>query len=192
MKLITQSTRSCAALAATLLIAGLPLLAACGDTPAGPTPTAASSQPPQDFSVVYEWREGSLPPPYHYEYTVKVGPGTEGTMALRPDYPSDNVPTWTESFAVTGEQMQQLYKTVVDEKLLRDPWPQSDDISVGGSTQWAVITSGDKQAQTPIEPLVGDRAMLNAFYDQVKSLVPKATWDKLMAQREEYKNAREP
>jgi hypothetical protein len=185
MKPTRLDRRSFAAMALALTLLGLPMLSACGDTP-------LPSQMPQDFSVTYEWREGSLPPPHHYEYTVAVGPGAQGKMSLRPDYPSDAVPVWSENFTVTGDQMQALYKTVRDKNLFRDPWPKKDDGRVGGSNHWAVITSGGKQSQTPTEPHDSDQATLNEFYEQVKALVPKQTWNKLMAQREEYKNAREP
>ena len=34
--------------------------------PATATPVIPADRP-ADFTVTYDWREGSLPPPYHYE-----------------------------------------------------------------------------------------------------------------------------
>ncbi|HUT36408.1 MAG TPA: hypothetical protein VNE39_23175 [Planctomycetota bacterium] len=51
---------------------------------------------PADFGFRYDWREGSLPPPYHYEYTISVSPEGEGTIVFRPDYPEHDVPAWEE------------------------------------------------------------------------------------------------
>ena len=60
---------------------------------------------PDDFGVEYEWREGSLPPPYHYEYTVIIKPSSQSEIVLTPDYPSITVPKWTEFFKVEEQGM---------------------------------------------------------------------------------------
>src|SRR4051812_20811553 len=48
-------------------------------------PTAVSvetppAQRPADFSLTYDWRAGSMPPPFHYEYTVSISPDGEGKV----------------------------------------------------------------------------------------------------------------
>ena len=41
--------------------------------------------PPADFALRYEFREGSLPPPAHYEYSIRIGPGGRGTFSRHSD-----------------------------------------------------------------------------------------------------------
>jgi hypothetical protein len=162
-------------------------LAAC-DSPVGPTPTATTpvGQVPQDFSVTYEWRAGTMPPPHHYEYTVVVGADGKGSVIFRPDYPSDKVPTWTETFAVGDEEIRGLYSLVVEKNMLRDNWRELDSPPVGGSVEWAEIRASSKEHRVPIALEVGDSTVAAELYEHVKSLVPQATWDKLMSQRDEY------
>ncbi|HEX8221302.1 MAG TPA: hypothetical protein VF914_19085 [Chloroflexia bacterium] len=173
-------------------------LAACnqagldGATPtpaqARPTPTPGDKMqpPPADFSVQYEWRAGSMPPPYHYEYTIRVGPGAQGQIVYRPDYESKGVPTWTETITVTSQQLAGLYALVVDRKLLRENWGRVQDPPVGGSVQWAEITAGGKTYKIPTQLQGFQESAAAHLYEAVKALVPQATWDKLEAQREQY------
>jgi hypothetical protein len=72
---------------------------------------------PNDFGVEYSWREGSLPPPYHYEYTVIIKPSSLGEIALTPDYPSTTVPKWTEYFNVEEQALNDLYRVMVENGL---------------------------------------------------------------------------
>jgi hypothetical protein len=146
----------------------------------------SAQEMPQDFSATYEWRAGSMPPPHHYEYTVVVGADGKGTVIFRPDYPSDKVPTWTETFSVSDEDVRALYKLVVDKNMLRDNWRELGSPPVGGSVEWAVIKASGEEHEIPSALEAGDAAVAGELYKEVKSLVPQATWDKLMAQRDEY------
>ena len=141
---------------------------------------------PADFSVRYEWRAGSMPPPYHYEYSIRIGPGAQGQIAYRPDYESDGVPTWTETIDLTGQQLTNLYNLVVDRKLLREKWGGVENPPVGGSVQWAEITAGGKTYRIPTQLQGLQESAAAHLYDAVKALVPRETWDKLEAQREQY------
>ena len=51
-----------------LTLLPLALLACSLFGPKGPDMTTR----PADFSALYHWSEGSLPPPYHYEYSIYV------------------------------------------------------------------------------------------------------------------------
>ncbi|HET6262151.1 MAG TPA: hypothetical protein VFG99_07910, partial [Chloroflexia bacterium] len=123
---------------------------------------------------------------YHYEYTIRVGPGSEGQIVYLPDYQSEGVPTWTESITVTSRQLGDLYALVVDRKLLREKWGRVQDPPVGGSVQWAEITAGGKKYKVPTQLQGLQESAAESLYEAVKALVPQATWDKLEAQREQY------
>src|SRR5690554_3169233 len=68
------------------------------EPPSMPSEPVTNPAVPADFQIEYEWHEGSLPPPYHYEYTIRIGPGAQGEIVFLPDYPSDDTPVWTEPF----------------------------------------------------------------------------------------------
>ena len=42
---------------------------------------------PADFHLVYNWAEGSLPPPYHYAYVIEVEADGAGVIRMTADYP---------------------------------------------------------------------------------------------------------
>ena len=156
--------------------------------PATPISTPVSVDPtqhPADFSVTYNWRAGSMPPPFHYEYTVTIGSDGEGRIEYTPDYPSDKVPTWTETFFVSKAQMDDLYSEVVKRNLLRILWIEGERL-VGGATEWAEIKSNGTEHKIPTFLQAGDQASVQDFYATVKGLVPQETWDKLEAQRQTY------
>ena len=110
---------------AVLMIAGRPgpllavaMLAACALT-------TVAAETPDDLLITYEWREGSLPPPYHYAYTFRLEADGAGEVTLVPDYPWADVPVWTEPFAVSRAEVDSLYATMVAQGLLRECWRQS-------------------------------------------------------------------
>src|SRR5690242_18655655 len=71
---------------AILLLMVATIFSACDvQQPASPTPGAATMTPPKpsvpvDLALTYEYRAGSMPPPYHDEYTVTIGPGPNGNV----------------------------------------------------------------------------------------------------------------
>ena len=63
---------------------------------------------PEDFTLQYDWCAGSMPPPYHYEYTIRIGPDLQGEIVFHPDYPGLGAPEWIESFDVAEESLDVL------------------------------------------------------------------------------------
>ena len=127
-----------------------------------------------------------MPPPFHYEYTVIIGPGTEGKVVYRPDYPSDKVPTWTETFPVTVEQLDSLYDLALAQNIFSTNWRQAQNIPVGGSVEWADISADGKHVSIPSFPQSPTDVAAGEIFGAARALVPKAAWDKLEAQRTEY------
>ena len=169
----------------TFLLILLPILSAC-DVSGTPTPTQPQSAP-ADLSLTYEYRAGSMPPPFHNEYTVVIGPGTTGQVTYRPDYPSDTTPTWTEVLTPTTAQLNDLYTLILENNLLRDNWRSLGDPPVGGSVEWATITANGKSHSIPTALEPADEQEAQALYEFVtKTLVPQSVWDRLEAQRAQY------
>jgi hypothetical protein len=124
------------------------LILATGCTAMNPTPDPLDSRP-ADFKVVYDWQEGSLPPPYHYEYTITLAPDGQGQIVMVPDYAFSNPPTWTETFTVTPAQLDQFYRLLIDKGLFTQRWQAQADPPVGGSYDSLKITAHGQQIAIP-------------------------------------------
>ncbi|HUT36405.1 MAG TPA: hypothetical protein VNE39_23160 [Planctomycetota bacterium] len=139
---------------------------------------------PADFGLRYDWREGSLPPPYHYEYTICVSPAGEGTIVFRPDYPEEGAPAWEERFRVSGQALDELHKMMVERRVTADAvWetaPESDH--VGGALEWLEVVAGGERYVVPSD-LLHPEAM-GPVYAFIRGLVPEAIWARLRARHE--------
>ena len=141
---------------------------------------------PDDFGVEYEWRAGSLPPPYHYSYTVIIKPSCQSEIVLIPDYSSITVPKWTESFKVEDQGLNDLYRVMVENGLFTQKWRQLDKAPVGGSSQTLVVTAQGKRFKVE-DYLVSEQQVSAAeMYAAVRALVPKDIWERLQARRQQY------
>jgi hypothetical protein len=143
-------------------------------------------QRPADFQVVYEWREGSLPPPYHYEYTIRFLPDGAAEMTLTPDYPSEGVPVWTESFTLTPDALDELYAVLVKQKLFTRSWQEEDDPPVGGSVEWITVTANGSQVRLPAFVIPDQQKAVWLIYAAVNELVPAEVRQRLEDLRQEY------
>ena len=141
---------------------------------------------PDDFGVEYEWREGSLPPPYHYEYTVIIKPSGRGEIVLTPDYPSTIVPKWTEYFKVEEQGLNDLYRVMVENGLFTRKWRQLDTAPVGGSNQTLVVTAQGKRIKVEDYVVTEQQVSAKVMYAAVQALVPKEIWERLQARRQQY------
>lgn len=179
---------------AVLLLVIANIFTACDvQRPSSPTPGAATMTPakssaPADLALTYEYRAGSMPPPYHDEYTVTIGPGPTGNLVYRPDYPSDTTPTWTVPLTVTVAQLDSLYSFLKTHNLLRTNWRTTSVPSVGGSVRWATFTVSGVTYEIPtsLDPAETDPSALYDFVTQ--ELVPQSVWNSLNQQRTEYQN----
>jgi hypothetical protein len=141
---------------------------------------------PDDFSLTYKWQEGSLPPPYHYEYTITVSSAGQGTIVMVPDYPADGVPVWSETFTVEATQMDAFYQLVLTNELFENSWQQKTDPPVGGSSQSVVITAHSQEITIPTYVIESQQEAANRIHSAIEALVPESIWAQLNAQREQY------
>lgn len=141
---------------------------------------------PEDFQVQYKWMEGSLPPPYYYDYTVSIDPQGQGEVSMNPDYPGPDVPVWTETFSLTSEELDQLFAEMLSQGLLRIRWTQEDVLPVGGSSEWMLVTAHGEEIRIPafVPPRQQERAQ--ALFRAVRSTVPDEIWYSLYNRREAY------
>lgn len=150
--------------------------------------TVSKPTAPADLALTYEYRAGSMPPPYHDEYTVTIGPGPSGAVVYRPDYPADTTPTWIVPLTLTVAQLGSLYSFLKAHKLLRTNWRTTSPPSVGGSVRWAAYTAGGVAYEIPAN-LDLTETDPTALYDFVtQEMVPQSVWASLSEQRTEYQD----
>ena len=143
---------------------------------------------PEDFRIHYKWREGSVPPPHHYEYSISVGPGGAGRIVFLPDYPSENPPAWTETFNIDEERLNALYVLMADKDVFRKHWTEIEDPPVGSALEWLEITAEGENFLVP--SAIEETDVVGEVYPFIKALVPRKIWDKLLSQREQYRRGR--
>lgn len=140
---------------------------------------------PSDFTVEYSWWSGSTPPPYHYEYDLKIGPGSKGEIVFRPGYPGSDTPVWTETFPISDGALDNLYKLLVERKILRKDWKEMRNPPVGGSVESMTVLANNESYKVPSHVEEEGQALAEV-YEAIRSMVPKQMWDDLMARRETY------
>ena len=184
-KRTVSSGRAYMLVATASLLAGVGLLLLSGCDSSGDS-GQMPKQRPADLTITYDWRAGSMPPPYHYEYTITIGPGATGKVQYIPDYPGEKVPTWTETFTPTDEQLDKLYTLMMEKGVFGNTLRAKTNPPVGGSIEWVSISGGGKQVSIPKFPEGTGADQVEEVYSAVKAVVPQPTWDKLEAQREAY------
>ncbi len=144
-------------------------------------------KPPEDeFTLHYSWSEGSIPPPYHYEYDILFDSTGSGSVMMIPDYPGQDVPRWNEPFAVTPEVTRDLRALLVAEGLFTRQWLAQRRPPVGGSHAWLSATTGEQTVEVPAFVEAPQQEHTAKIYAAIRALVPQAVGDQLEAQREQY------
>ena len=139
---------------------------------------------PEYFSIQYWWREGSVPPPYHYEYSIHLGPRSEGKIVFYADYPMDKPPVWTETFGVDDKALNELYTLIIEKGLFSKRWTEIEDPPVGSSLEWLEVVAHEDHIMVP--SAINESQVVNDVYTVIRSLVPKRIWSRLMRQYNEY------
>ncbi|MGD9146677.1 MAG: hypothetical protein PVI80_14025 [Anaerolineae bacterium] len=138
------------------------------------------------LEIRYEWQEGSIPPPYHYEYTIRIGPGLHGAIEFRPDYEFNDPPIWRESFTLSTPQLATLYELMKAQGVIDREWQRGAGFSVGGRVERLEGTVGEQVFSIPSELDPEDAAAISPVYRAIRSLVPESIWTELMSRRSQY------
>lgn len=166
----------------TALFIALPLLIACGPDP-------AEGPPPADFSLRYDWREGSLPPPYHYEYTITLAADGSGMMTMIPNYPGPDVPVWEEPFTMAPAEVDRLHDLMIAQGLLSERWSERDEPPIGGSHAYLEVTRDGTTITIPAFPPDRQAERAAAIFAAVEAIVPQPIRADLERRRAEYEAA---
>ena len=135
-----------------------------------------------DLRLEYSWSAGSIPAPDYYEYVIAIGPGPQGEICLRPDYPEANPPNWKESLTVSDKEYAVLINQAQNLLAVKD----SKEPNIGRSQETLRLSHPDQQP----EPISVSAVEARNLADAIKGLIPENTWRRLFDKFETYRNAR--
>jgi hypothetical protein len=159
------------------------ILIGCGMSP-------MPAQRPDDFALVYDWREGSLPPPYYYEYSITLTAKGNCEVIMVPGrYGPTEAPQWRELFQVSDADRDRLYQQFLDLGLFTQSWREATELRVGGSTQWMTVVANDRQVKIPAQVVESQEAAAEQISDAVNAMIPPEIWNKLQEQLKQYQEA---
>jgi hypothetical protein len=141
---------------------------------------------PEDFSFRYEWREGSVPPPYYYEITISVSPRGEGIIVFCPDYTSRSAPAWQEHFRVPSSLLNELYQLMLERGVFGGHWETypEEHAPEGGPLEWLEVVVRGERHKMPW--LLLHPEAVRPIYEFIRTLVPETIWARLRKQHEDF------
>ena len=171
----------------TLLVVVVLVAAACGDDD-GP----AADEMPADFVADYSWIEGSVPPPFHYEYTIEIRADGASQITMIPDYPGSDVPEWTVPLDIGDSGLASVWRAVVDNGVFTRSWDEDPMPPVGGSSARVLVTADGTTVSIPrFLDSSADTAAADRIYRTIEQRVPPEVWDDLLGRRQAYEDAYE-
>jgi hypothetical protein len=152
------------------------VMAGCAQQRPG-TPNADDQVMPPDFAGTVEYGNGSVAPPYHYDWVLRFD-GSTAVVEWRPGYDSATEP-WRETADITEDQRQRLYNRLVDLGVF-DGVQATDDGMVGGPGGSVEVTARGK-SYDPGSLGGSDESvrLLEDVADAVEELIPVRAWDGL-------------
>ena len=145
------------------------------------------SERPADFAFRYRWREGSVPPPDHCEYTITVAADGQGTIVFYPDYPEEGVEPWREAFAVPAAELDALHEAMAEAGVFARRWESIEDPPVGGCLEWLEVVAEGRTWRVP--STLADPEPVQPVYAAIRRLVPAGLWADLESRRAAYQAA---
>ncbi|MDP2965526.1 MAG: hypothetical protein Q8N39_05730 [Pelolinea sp.] len=136
---------------------------------------------PDDFSLTLDWGTGALPPPFHYSYTIAIGPNLVGKFTYQPGYgPEDSVEIWKTDFNLESNDLDALYSTLAEKGMLCSSWSTGQPLLGGKSTSLIITASGkDYHVPSVSELTQSERDKVEAIIDTIRGYVPQAIWDEM-------------
>lgn len=164
------------------------LVAGCAQQSPG-TPKPDDKVMPADFAGSVNFANGTVAPPYHYEWTVTFDAST-AVVEWRPGYEEGTQP-WRHSVDITDEQRAGLYQKLRDLGVF-DMEQAIDDGLVGGPGGHIEVTAGGTTYDPGSLGSSEDSSrVLRKAADAAKELVPADVWAGLEAKQDEW-SAQQP
>jgi hypothetical protein len=170
-----------------VLIAVLLMVAGCAATPgkAVPANDTPGDTMPSGFAGEISYGNGSLPPPYHYEWRVEFDTRT-ATLTWTPGY--EGAEKWTENADLEEDTREQLYDRLHQAGLFEFT-NESDEDLVGGPTGRA--TFGSFYDSGTLGTSEAGQDMLDEVVAATRAVFPDEVWA-AMEQRQHDWEAQQP
>lgn len=166
-----------------VLTALLFLVSACASTDPG-TPTADEQVMPADFAGTVNYANGTVAPPYHYEWSVRFDESS-AVVEWRPGY-SESIQPWRETVDITDDQRSKLYGRLREIGVF-DLGQAKDDGLVGGPGGSVEVTAGGRAYDPGTLGSSEDSVrVLRDAADAVKELVPADVWSAMRTKQDEW------
>jgi hypothetical protein len=161
---------------------------AVGACSTGGTPTSVGSQAvpermPHDFGGRITYREGSVPPEYHYEWVLDLS-ATEAVINWRPGYDEDLQP-WTATVALTADQRAQLYEGLRAAGVF-NPIDEESDQTAGGPTGSVELTVAGRTYHPRLGTNKPSGRVLTAVREAVVTTLPAEVWQDFRSKQESW------
>lgn len=138
------------------------------------------------FNITLDWREGSVPPPYYYEYRIIVDARGVGEVTMRSGYPPQ-AEEWREAFKAPLAQIASLREVVGQHPRSAEAAARAASVppSIGaGRTSVHVVSDDatiDESDATPSQ-----REWVGRIRTVLNALVPSPVWRDLEDKRKRY------
>jgi hypothetical protein len=137
--------------------------------------------------IEYYFNVGSLPPPYHYSYTIAIDKEGNGKMQYVGAYVSTESNTSEYTFGLSKKNLKKLKKEIKESNILNLDIKSrpNEEIPDGGHSDGLQIFGYDKNDETnkvvsikiiPPYPELKYENVLNKLYKTITNSVPEDIW----------------
>jgi hypothetical protein len=168
----------------SLIALVLVLVAGCGAQVQGDPTAADAAGMPADFAGEVTYANGSVPPPYHYEWRVEFDDST-ARLTWSPGYEGDQKEEWTEEVDLGKDDRAAYYDRI--EKTGLFEFDTSDDGFVGGPTGRARF--GDLHDSGTLGTSEEGKDMLEAVVAATEELFPAEVWSGMEGKQKAWEDS---
>jgi hypothetical protein len=127
---------------------------------------------PDDFSFTYRWKLGSVPPPYYYEYTIRVKEDGTGDIELLPDYPEHHPQKRTAPMRLNKTTLKFLFEEMQSAGLFEKACAEVESNWIGGSQASLDVRAWGKDFHVPFSISSADTRRLEPVFLAIQELIP--------------------
>jgi hypothetical protein len=144
---------------------------------------------PEDFSLSLYWNTGALPPQYRYSYSINLQSTGQGIFEYQAGYEKDEEHYWQADFSLSDNQMDTLYRYLLDNDLLRSDWQTGRPLMGGKGTGIDISANGENFSIPSVSELEQkERDVVQETIEAINELVPQEIWNEMDARQDAYEN----
>jgi hypothetical protein len=168
---------------AVFLVLSVLLVTGCAQRHADPS-AAGGRVMPADFAGTVDYANGTVAPPYHYEWRVTFDDAT-AVVEWRPGY-AESVEPWRAAAAISEDQRVRLYGRLRALGVFETATAADDGLVGGPSGAVRVVAAGHTHTTGPLGGSESTARLLGGVADAVRELVPADVWAGLRARQDEW------